>query len=145
MRPLARFAVPALDVIPQLRRAGRPQRAVRAAKLPRLEVLDEQVHLVGVRVARGEVGAEVAGQVLQPLVDRPLVLPEVGGVVGPVAALVAGVILDPVVPGGHVGPENVDVAGPEGLILSPAIIYNFSTVSSLQSYYWQPEGLLTHC
>ncbi len=31
------------------------------------------------------------------------------------------------------------------LILSPAIIYSFSTVSSLQSYYWQPEGLLTQC
>ncbi len=27
------------------------------------------------------------------------------------------------------------------LILLPAIIYNSSTVSSLQSYYWQPEGL----
>ncbi len=23
--------------------------------------------------------------------------------------------------------------------------YHFSTVSSLQSYYWQPEGLLTQC
>ncbi len=30
-------------------------------------------------------------------------------------------------------------------ILLPAIIYNLSTVSSLQSYYWQPEGFLTQC
>ncbi len=33
----------------------------------------------------------------------------------------------------------------KGLIVLPAIIYNFSTVSNLQIYYWQPEGLLTQC
>ncbi len=37
------------------------------------------------------------------------------------------------------------VVGRLGIILLPAIIYNFSTVSSLQSYYWQPKGLLTQC
>ena len=50
--------------------------------------------------------------------------------------------------GGEVGTGNIttvtlaNVREMNRLILLPAII---STVSSLQSYYWQPEGLMTRC